>query len=305
MNEVRVGYAFFNLANGNLTNWSNHWQKANGITTGSPRISFTGFNITGNANHPAAPGPDGLDRSATTSRSRTTRGGRHDLRAGGEFLKRHQIQANCRKCMGIIDARGGPLPTAAQLTAWFPDPFNADTWNLAAISPLVRTYTIGIGDFNVLLDSQKVGTWAQDDWRISDRLTLNLGLRWDIALNGFANDVEVPPWQQAGLPEDLNNVQPRVGFAYQLNDRTVLRGGSGLYYGDSIGADFSFATGNAQIVASRVRQRRPGQLCARPDQRPGPADLRAGADDASAIRRPRRPTSPHGRRGATRVPLPA
>ena len=67
-------------------------------------------------------------------------------------------------------------------------------------------------------------------------------------LHSFANDVEVAPWQSAGMPEDLNNLQPRVGFAFQLNDRTVIRGGSGLYYGDAIGADFSFATGNAQIA---------------------------------------------------------
>jgi hypothetical protein len=247
VNEARVGYAFFNLANANLTNWSNHWQKANGITTGSPRISFTGFNITGNANHPRH-----QDQTVWTFRDDLTfsydAGGRHDLRAGAEYLKRHQIQANCRNCMGIIDARNGPAPTLAQLTAWFPDWTNVDTWNLAAISPLVRTYTIGIGDFNVLLDSYKAGAWAQDDWRATENLTLNLGLRWDASIHGFANDVEVLPWQHAGLEDDYTNFQPRLGFAYQLTERTVLRGGSGLYYGDSIGADFSFATGNAQIA---------------------------------------------------------
>ncbi len=246
VNEVKVGYAFFNLANGNLTSWSNHWQKVNGIATGSPRISFTGFNVTGNANHPRH-----QDQTVWTFRDDFTFSyearGRHDLRSGAEVLRRHQIQANCRNCMGIVDARNGPAPTAAQFAAWFPDPFNADTWNFAAISPLVRTYTIGIGDFNVLLDSQKVGAWAQDDWRIANDLTLNIGLRYDLTLNGFANDVEVSPWQQAGMPEDFNNIQPRVGFAYQLNDRTVIRGGTGLYYGDAIGADFSFANGNAQI----------------------------------------------------------
>ena len=73
--------------------------------------------------------------------------------------------------MGIIDARNGPAPTAAQLTAWFPDWTNADTWNLAAISPLVRTYTIGVGDFNVLLDSYKaagVGAGRLEDRRQPD-----------------------------------------------------------------------------------------------------------------------------------------
>jgi hypothetical protein len=247
LNEIKVGEAVFGLANQNLTSWSNHWQKANGITTGSPRITFTGFAVTGNQNHPRH-----QDQDVWTFRDDFTLSyegkGRHDLRAGGEFLKRHQIQANCRQCMGTVDARGGPLPSEAQLTAWFPDWENADTWNLAAISPLVRTYSIGLGDFDVHLNSQKVAAWAQDDWRVSSALTLNLGLRWDASLNSFANDVEVLPWQYAGRPEDLNNFQPRVGFAYLLTERTVLRGGTGVYYGDALGADFSFATGNAQVL---------------------------------------------------------
>jgi hypothetical protein len=64
----------------------------------------------------------------------------------------------------------------------------------------------------------------------------------------FANDISVLPFQQAGRPNDYKNFQPRLGVAYRLNDRTVLRGGTGLYYGDAIGADQSFATGNAQLV---------------------------------------------------------
>jgi hypothetical protein len=79
--------------------------------------------------------------------------GRHDLKVGGEFLHRHQIQDNCRQCMGTIDARNGPTPS--NLVALFPDPFNVDTWNLAAISSITRTYSIGVGDFNVHLYSKK------------------------------------------------------------------------------------------------------------------------------------------------------
>jgi hypothetical protein len=148
--------------------------------------------------------------------------------------------------MGTIDARGGPTP--ANLEALFPDPFNVDTWNLAAISSITRSYSIGVGDFNVHLYSKKVASWLQDDWRMNDRLTLNLGLRYDLEMGVFANNVSVPPFQQAGRPNDTKNFQPRLGFAYKLNEQTVLRGGSGLYYGDAIGADQSFATGNAQLV---------------------------------------------------------
>jgi hypothetical protein len=245
LNEVRVGRAVFGLANRNLTTWSNHWQKANGINTGSPRITFTGFTIAGNQFYPRHQDQWVWNVRDDFTYSYTARG-RHDLKLGGEFLHRYQIQANCRQCMGTIDARNGPVP--ANIEQLFPDPFNADTWNLAAISPLVRTYQIGVGDFNVNLYSKKIATWAQDDWQIADRLTLNLGLRYDLELDVFANNVSFPPFQEAGRPNDRNNLQPRVGLAWQLNDRMVVRGGSGIYYGDALGADQSFATGNAQIA---------------------------------------------------------
>jgi Carboxypeptidase regulatory-like domain len=115
------------------------------------------------------------------------------------------------------------------------------------------------------------GVFFQDDWRITNKLTLNLGLRWeyegapteraDRNVRGFdpsatlnitsaaeaayaANPIpQIPPSQfrvRGGLmfltPEqrgtydyDKNNIQPRVGFAYQWNDKTVVRGGYALY----------------------------------------------------------------------------
>jgi hypothetical protein len=60
--------------------------------------------------------------------------------------------------------------------------------------------------------------------------------------------VSVPPFQQAGRPADKTNFQPRFGFNFKVNDATSIRGGSGLYYGDALGADQSFATGNQQVV---------------------------------------------------------
>jgi hypothetical protein len=83
-----------------------------------------------------------------------------------------------------------------------------------------------------------------------DRLTLNLGVRYDVGIGIFANDISFPPFQEAGRPDDWNNVQPRLGFAYRLNDRTVIRGGSGIYYGDAF-ADAGSAIGNTQIATIR------------------------------------------------------
>ena len=104
----------------------------------------------------------------------------------------------------------------------FPDPFNTDTWNLAALSPYTPTYTIGIGQFPLQYGQPKFGALGRRTTGASgDRLTLNLGLRYDLSLNAWANDVGVAPFYRAGRPNDTNNIQPRLGFAYQVNDRTV------------------------------------------------------------------------------------
>jgi hypothetical protein len=107
--------------------------------------------------------------------------------------------------------------------------------------------------------------WIQDDIKITRRLTVNLGFRWDINLpaterynqinRGFFADQVNPISERinktafpnftvrggigfvgtGGLPRspvdtDWNNVQPRVGAAFMLNDKTVLRGGWGIFY---------------------------------------------------------------------------
>ena len=107
--------------------------------------------------------------------------------------------------------------------------------------------------------------WAQDDIKVSRRLTVNVGVRWDVLsplterynrLNyGFfpgqvnpissqINQTKFPGYQAYGgigftgateLPRsafntDWNNIQPRLGAAFQLTPSTVLRGGFGISY---------------------------------------------------------------------------
>jgi hypothetical protein len=62
----------------------------------------------------------------------------------------------------------------------------------------------------------------------------------------------VPPFLEAGRPNDTNNIQPRVGFAYQIDDRTVLRGGSGLYYYEPITSDTLWTVGNSLVAAIQI-----------------------------------------------------
>ena len=248
VNEVKFGPSSFKFGERNLTTWSNHWLKDRGITNGHPRIQFTGFNITGNNNWPRYQLQDIWTLRDDVALSFDARG-RHDFKFGGEVLLAGMTSANCARCMGNIVARGGPLPSVAQMTAWFPDPWNVDTWNLNALNSITQRYIVGISDqFPVRHEHPKYATWLQDDWSATDKLTLNLGLRYDLILNATNQKRVALPWMQDGRPQDANNVQPRVGFAYQLSEQTVLRGGTGLYYPDIIGSQFSHSNRFVSLV---------------------------------------------------------
>jgi hypothetical protein len=249
VNEVKVGKTRWIFRNANLTTWSNHWQSSNGVTTGSPRITFTGFQIAGNQFYPRHGAQDNWSVRDDFSFSYDARG-RHDLKAGVDFVVIVDDGNNCQACMGVIDARNGPVP--ANIEALFPDAFDADTWNLAAISPLVRTYSIGVGNYATHDVRPQYAGWVQDDWQIASNLTLNLGVRYDLSVNGNGNNYAVPPFVEAGRPNDTNNVQPRAGFAWQMNPRTVVRGGSGLYFSTPLQIDTFFMAQIDRLVVVQL-----------------------------------------------------
>ena len=122
----------------------------------------------------------------------------------------------------------------------------------------MRTYTIGIGNFPNQYGQPKFGGWVQDDWRPSSKLTLNLGVRYDLFLNQWANDLGFGPSDRpelyfpANRPADRNTIQPRLGFAYELNDKTVIRGGIGLFYSSSLTVDAFWPKYNTQIARIQV-----------------------------------------------------
>jgi len=108
----------------------------------------------------------------------------------------------------------------------------------------------------------KYAAWAQDDWRITNKLTLNLGLRYDLIWNAFAQNVTFLPFELADRPQDANNIQPRLGFAYTLTDRTVLRGENTAFANGNLRLGAMFLDGIAELL-DQVSWKRLGGTSAR------------------------------------------
>jgi Carboxypeptidase regulatory-like domain/TonB dependent receptor len=104
----------------------------------------------------------------------------------------------------------------------------------------------GDPSFNLRDGAKQFAWYVQDDWKVTPRFTLNIGVRYDVDLGFFdsghqANNRALRALQIIGSPygrvaqDDKNNYSPRIGFAWDLkgNAKSVLRGGYGIYYDQS------------------------------------------------------------------------
>ncbi len=125
--------------------------------------------------------------------------GAHAIRVGAEFLYNDDTITYPRSYRGSY--------SFSSLAA-----FLAGTYNNSGFTQTFNTNTIHQTNPNV-------GFYAQDEWKVNDRLTLNLGLRYDLQ---FLQTIAT----------DTNNVSPRAGFAWTpfASRKTVIRGGYGLFY---------------------------------------------------------------------------
>lgn len=86
-------------------------------------------------------------------------------------------------------------------------------------------------------DLNEYGFFVQDDWRVSPKLTLNLGLRYDIqdladpTVNNPSAALAAVGLNTTTPVRDRNNLGPRFGFSYAFDDKTVVRGGYGIFFG--------------------------------------------------------------------------
>ncbi|HEX7957153.1 MAG TPA: TonB-dependent receptor, partial [Pyrinomonadaceae bacterium] len=114
----------------------------------------------------------------------------------------------------------------------------------------------GIGPLGLEMSTVDYNYFIQDDWRVNQRLTLNLGLRYEYQANPDPINTNAALPQTGNKVSDKNNFGPRLGFAYDLSGdgRTSLRGGWGLYYGRVINSTVYNALINTGVGADRSQQ---------------------------------------------------
>lgn len=179
-----------------------------------------GTNVVGQQGHE-------LQRQINVVNAFSFQKGSHSLKFGTDYRRLSPLYA----------------PYAYEQLAYFGDVPSAESGHLL----LSATYS----NQNPTFLFRNVGTYAQDTWRIIDRLVLTYGVRWDIdfvprsthgpaipAVTGAdSTDLSGLALAPAGTPPyqtGYGNVAPRLGLAYQVSQRkdwqTVLRGGFGVFY---------------------------------------------------------------------------
>jgi len=231
VNEFRVGYTHFRQWND--SNDSNINPLAYGVNSGITDSRFFGlpliqvgasgssFRLGGN--FPKHIGPDG---SLQILEHFSVLRGKHAIKFGGEFIQNTSdpfLTQNAKglfKFKTISDYLTGTVKTAGS--------------------------AVETGDPQRYLHSESFAAFLQDDWRITPRLMVNLGLRYELATvpkdrdnklgnfdpNSATGFLQVGSGLTSPFHGDHKNFSPRVGFAWDLrgNGKTVIRGGGSLMY---------------------------------------------------------------------------
>lgn len=229
MNEVRVGYTHFRQtylsvdANVNPVDYGMN----SGITDprffGFPRLSISGFSIGLGGNWPKIRGPNGslqfLDHLSILR-------GNHAFKFGGEVIH--------NDATGFITSNGKARFRFRNLSQFLQ----------GVLASSGGQTTVEAGDPTRHYSNGEYAAFFQDDWRITPRVTLNLGLRYEFVSvvkerdNLEGNFDPTVGLEQVGMQisspynGDHNNLSPRLGIVWDVfgTGKTVVRAGGSIMY---------------------------------------------------------------------------
>jgi hypothetical protein len=103
----------------------------------------------------------------------------------------------------------------------------------AGVLPCYSSLQQAFGRAQFVFHTNEFAGYVQDDWKLSPRFTLNLGLRYDYEQLPAVKIPNPAAPLTAKMPSDKNNIAPRIGFAWDVygHGKTLLHGAYGIYYG--------------------------------------------------------------------------
>lgn len=213
------------------------------------------INITGVANFGVNPlaGSNSVETSTQLIDNLTWTLGRHTIKTGFDYQTTgFQITAALSRLFtfGGLTAAGG-RPAVAPLDQYL----RTVAGDIDSATGRAYTYTQlnqELGENSVQLRYHFLNGFLQDEYRISPRLTLNFGVRYELVMNPTL-DENAPYELSRKVNNDLDNLAPRFGFSWSPfgSNRTVVRGGYGMFYDNpSLGLSTNGSLVNGRRVLS-------------------------------------------------------
>lgn len=265
--------------------WSNPYQRGGGSKLGfkglsgdsdaTPRIRFSGA---------AGLSPYGVqdgkvdngaqfNRQHWVSQGYTLISGRHEMKFGFNWRRYETLGQDLAGTNGLYQFSRATtaLPTALTSTG-----HEFASMLLGAVDQAQNVVPPVLFDTTIYYDT---AGYFQDNWRLNSKFTVNLGIRYEVPIgwhipggNGYSHvDIKVPNPGAGGrpgalvfsgtgpgrtgvnrfYPTDWSAIGPRLGFAYQLAPKTVIRGGWAIYYqglsSGGCGCRFGFSGSNSLV----------------------------------------------------------
>ncbi|MDR3741558.1 MAG: TonB-dependent receptor [Terracidiphilus sp.] len=173
--------------------------------------------------------------------------GKHAIKAGVDFMRAFDQMINMYTVFGSY--------SYTSLGSYFIDllsPYQSTPLQTRNYS----SYSQAFGPLGFKFHTSDYALFAQDDWKLTRRLTVNLGVRWEYEQlpKPFSALVNPNISQTASMPNDKNNFGPRAGFALDVfgDGKTALRGGVGMYYGRILNGTVYSALTSTGMSAGQV-----------------------------------------------------
>jgi hypothetical protein len=235
------------------------------LTGGLTPQTLSGFTQLGRqATNPQFQNPLSFDYKINFTKNM----GRHALKTGFEFVVIRTQVLDVNPLYGLDSYAGGfsrPAGGPADPTSYSIADF------LFGLRSAYQLGTFAVGNYR----QHEYFAYVQDDFRVTNKLTLNLGMRWEYATPRWDRDNNASNFDPATnslikaksgsisdrglINPDRKNFAPRIGFAYSAMQDTVIRGGYGIGYvhQNRVGSADLLGINGPQVVIATVNQSNP------------------------------------------------